>query len=95
MGSYLIRMKVLPSGPEVKPQELLDSVKGRLEKEMTLRGSKEEPIAFGLYSLTLDVVTPEGEGVIDKVEEVVSTAPLVAHHELVGVSRLSSQLKGV
>jgi elongation factor 1-beta len=95
MGSYLVRLKVLPTGPEVPSQNLIDSVKGALEKDMSLKGSREEPIAFGLYSLTLDIVVPEVEGMIDKVEQVVAAAPLVAQSELIGASRLSSQLKNV
>ncbi len=93
MGSYLVRVKVMPSGPEVPSAELLDSVKGVLAREMTLKGSKEEPIAFGLYALILDVVAPEEEGMVDKVEAAVAKAPLVTQSELLGVSRMSSRLK--
>ena len=95
MGSYVVRIKVLPTGPEVPSQQLLDSIKGKLDKDMVLRNSKEEPIAFGLYSLTVDVVTPEVEGMIDKVEQAVAAAPYVAQSDLMGASRLSSQLKNV
>ena len=95
MGSYLVRIKVLPTGPEVPAQQLLDSLRSHLEKDMILKNSKEEPIAFGLYSLTIDVVVPEVEGMIDKVEQAVASAPLVAQSELIGASRLSSQLKNV
>jgi translation elongation factor aEF-1 beta len=95
MGSYVVRIKVLPTGPEVPSQQLLDSIKGKLDKDMVLRNSKEEPIAFGLYSLTLDIVTPEEEGMIDKVEQAVATAPNVAQSELLAASRMSSQLKNV
>jgi elongation factor 1-beta len=95
MGSFLVRIKVMPSGPEVPPQELLDSLKGSLPKEMVVRGSKEDPIAFGLYALIVDIVTPDTEGMVDKVEEAVAKAPLVTQSELQGVSRLSSQLKNV
>ena len=62
---------------------------------MVLRNSKEDPIAFGLYSLTLDIVTPEEEGMIDKVEQAVASAPDVAQSELLAASRMSSQLKSV
>ena len=92
-GSYLVRIKVLPSGPEVPSAKLLESIKGVLTKDMTVRGSKEEPIAFGLYALIVDVVAPEEEGMVDKVEEAVSKAPMVTQHDLLGVSRLSSRLK--
>jgi len=95
MGSYLVRLKVLPTGPEVPSQQLLDSVKSRLGSDMVFKNSREEPIAFGLYSLTIDIVVPEVEGMIDKVEAAVASAPLVAQSELVGASRLSSQLKNV
>jgi translation elongation factor aEF-1 beta len=95
MGSYVVRIKVLPTGPEVPSQQLLDSIKGKLNKDMVLRNSKEDQIAFGLYSLTLDIVTPEEEGMIDKVEQAVATAPNVAQSELLAASRMSSQLKNV
>ncbi len=93
MGSYLVRVKVMPSGPEVPADKLLESVKGTLSAEMTLKGSKEDPIAFGLYALILDVVAPEEEGMVDKVEQAIAKAPLVTQSELMGVSRMSSRLK--
>jgi elongation factor 1-beta len=93
MGSYLVRLKVMPSGPEVPSEKLLESVRGVLDKDMTLKGSKEDPIAFGLYALILDIMAPEEEGMVDKVEATVATAPLVTQSELVGVSRMSSRLK--
>jgi elongation factor 1-beta len=93
MGSYLVRMKVMPSGPEVPSERLLDSVKGVLGKDMTLKGSKEDPIAFGLYALIIDIIAPEEEGMVDKVEAAVARAPLVTQSELLGVSRMSSRLK--
>ena len=92
-GSYLIRMKVMPSGPEVPSDKLLESIKGVLTSEMTLKGSKEEPIAFGLYSLTIDIIAPEEEGMVDKVEQAVAKAPLVTQSDLMGVSSMSSRLK--
>ncbi len=83
----------MPSGPEVPSDKLLESVKGALGNEMTLKGSKEDPIAFGLYALIIDIVAPEEEGMVDKVEVAVSKAPLVTQSELMGVSRMSSRLK--
>ncbi|HUI00261.1 MAG TPA: elongation factor 1-beta [Nitrososphaerales archaeon] len=92
-GSYLVRIKVMPSGPEVPAAKLLDSIKSVLTNDMMLKGSKEDPIAFGLYALIVDVVTPEVEGMPDKVEAAVAKAPLVTQSELMGVSRMSSHLK--
>ncbi len=95
MGSYVIRIKVLPTGPEVPVHTLVDSIKGSLKADMVLRSSREEPIAFGLYALFVDIATPEEEGMVDKVEDAVSHAPNVAQSDLQGVSRMSSQLKNV
>jgi elongation factor 1-beta len=93
LGSYLIRVRVMPSGPEVPSADLLQSVKGILGSDMVLKASKEDPIAFGLYALIVDIVAPEEEGMVDKVEAAVAKAPLVTQSELLGVSRMSSHLK--
>jgi elongation factor 1-beta len=93
MGSYLVRVKVMPSGPEIPWKDLLESVKGALGTEMVVKGSTEDPIAFGLYALIIDIIAPEEEGMVDKVEDAVAKAPLVTQSELMGVSRMSSRLK--
>ena len=92
MGSYVIRLKVLPEDTTIEHQKIIDSVAGVLPKSAQIRGHKIEPIAFGLSAIILDIVAPEEEGVIDKVEEVVSKAPLVGQYELIAVSRMSSKL---
>jgi len=92
MGSYVIRLKLLPEDTTTDHQKILDSVAGVLPKFAQIRGHKIEPIAFGLSAIIVDVVTPEEEGVVDKIEEVVSKAPLVSQYEVMGVSRMSSKL---
>jgi len=92
MGSYVIRLKVLPEDTTIEHQKIIDSVAGVLPKSAQIRGHKIEPIAFGLSAIILDIVAPEEDGVIDKVEEVVSKAPLVGQYELIAVSRMSSKL---
>ena len=92
MGSYVIRLKVLPQDTSTEHQKIVDSVAGALPQQARIRGHKIEPIAFGLSAVIIDVVVPEEEGVIDRVEQVVSTAPLVGQYELLGVSRMSSNL---
>ncbi len=92
MGSYVIRLKLLPQDATTEHQKIVDSVAGVLPGEAKIRGQQVEPIAFGLSAIIIDVVAPEEEGVIDKVESAVSTAPLVGQSELMGVSRLSGRL---
>ena len=83
----------MPSGPEVPSDKLLESVKGVLGKEMTLKSSKVDPIAFGLYALIVDIVAPEEEGMVDKVEQAVAKAPLVTQSDLMGSAGCRATLK--
>ena len=92
MGSYVIRLKVLPQDVATEHQKIVDSVSQALPTGATVKGQRIEPIAFGLSAIIMDVVAPEEEGMIDKVEQSVSTAPLVGQCDFVGVSRLSSRL---
>jgi elongation factor 1-beta len=85
-------MKVLPEDTSTEHQKIIDSVKGKLPSFAQVRSHRIEPIAFGLSAVILDVVVPEEEGTIDKVEQAVSTAPLVGQAETMGVSRMSSKL---
>lgn len=87
-------MRILPKDPNTQPDRIVESVKSSVGEGTTIRGKNVEPIAFGLYALILDIVTPEEEGKVDAVENAVSAAPLVGQAELLGVSRMSSQLHG-
>jgi elongation factor 1-beta len=92
MGSYVIRMKILPEDTTTDLQKLLDTVRGLLPKPAQVRGHRVEPIAFGLSAIIADIVAPEEEGWVDKIEEVVSKAPLVSQYEVIAVSRMSAKL---
>ncbi len=92
MGSYVIRLKLLPEDTTTEHQKIIDAVAGLLPKPAQIRGHRIEPIAFGLSAIIVDVVAPEEEGVVDKIEDVVSKAPLVGQYELIAVSRMSSKL---
>jgi len=92
MGSYVIRLKVLPQDVATEHQKIVDSVTKALPAGASVKSQRIEPIAFGLSAIIMDVVAPEEEGMIDKVEHSVSTAPLVGQCDFMGVSRMSSKL---
>ncbi len=92
MGSYIIRMKILPEDTTTDLQKLIDTVAGLLPKPAQVRGHKIEPIAFGLSAVIADIIAPEEEGIVDKIEEVVSRAPSVSQYEVIAVSRMSANL---
>ncbi len=85
-------MKLLPEDPATDHQKIVDSLAALLPKPAQIRGQKIEPIAFGLSAVIVDLVVPEEEGIVDRVEEVVSKVPLVGQYEVLGVSRMSSRL---
>jgi len=88
----VIRLKLLPEDTTTDLQKIVETVAGLLPSPSQIRSHKIEPIAFGLSAIIVDVVAPEEEGVIDKIEEIVSKAPLVSQYELIAVSRMSSKL---
>jgi len=92
LGSYVVRLKVLPSDTSTEHEKIVKSVADSLPAGAQVRNQRIEPIAFGLSAIILDIVAPEEEGMIDRIEEKVSSAPLVGQYELVGVSRMSSKL---
>jgi elongation factor 1-beta len=92
MGSYVIRLKVLPQDTTTEHQKIIDSVAGALPGQAKIRSQKIEPIAFGLSAIIVDIVAPEEEGMIEQIEKAVSAAPLVGQSEFMGVSRMSSKL---
>ncbi|QQG49417.1 MAG: hypothetical protein HY247_03695 [archaeon] len=92
MGSYVIRLKLLPQDTTTEHQKIVDSVASSLPPGASIRNQRIEPIAYGLSAVIVDVVVPEEDGVVDKIEDVVSKAPLVGQSELLGVSRMSSKI---
>ena len=92
MDSYVIRIKLLPQDTTTEHQKIVDSVAPLLPAAAKIRGHRVEPIAYGLSAVIVDIVAPEEEGMVDRVEEAVSKSPLVSQYEVTGVSRMSSRL---
>ncbi len=92
MGSYVIRLKVLPQDVSTDLKGLAESVSSALPPVASIRAQKTEPIAFGLSALILDIVAPEEEGMVDKIEQAVGGVPTVGQCDMMGVSRMSSRL---
>ena len=87
-------MKILPEDTTVDLEKMLAGVSGLLPNSAQVRGHKVEPIAFGLSAIIADIVAPEEEGMVDKIEEIVSKAPQVSRYEVIAVSRMSAKLPG-
>lgn len=85
-------MRLYPENNETRKEDIIDSLKKSLPANSTIKNAVPEPIAFGLEAIIVDVVTPEEEGSIERVEESVSKVKLISQYEMLGVSRMSSKL---
>ena len=85
-------MKILPEDTSTDLEKLAASISGLLPKPAEVRGHRVEPIAFGLSAIIADIVAPEEEGIVDKIEEAVSKTPQVSQYEVIAVSRMSAKL---
>lgn len=85
-------MKILPSEVGVDLEGLVEALRHNLPEGVEVRGWREEPIAFGLVALILDVVAEEREEVVEKIERAVRSTESVGQMEVLGMSRLSTRL---
>ncbi len=85
-------MKIMPKEAYIKPHQILDDLK-HPKRNLEVRYSKEEPIAFGLVALIADIVTDDEAGAMDAVEDAVRSSSLVGEFEVLGTSRISATVK--
>lgn len=92
MGDVLVRLRVLPDDVSVSLDELSEKIAGSLPTGSSILRKVQEPIAFGLSALILDVKIKEAEGSLDLLESSVRNVEHVSQVDVVGVSRLSTSL---
>lgn len=88
MGIALIKIKLMPSSPEVDFEKLKDEVKSVVEAN---KGAKvefeEEPVAFGLKALIVGFEQNEEEGGLDPIEESLKNIEDVSSVQVVDMRR--------
>ena len=87
MGTAVVKMKVMPTSPEVDLEKMKEEVKIRVEKA----GGKgcnleEEPIAFGLKAIIAMFAWPE-ESELEDLEAALQTIEDVNSVQLVDIRR--------
>lgn len=82
----------MPKEAEIGPQQILEDIR-KLNPEVEIRNTKEEPIAFGLVALIADFMTDDVAGAMDEVENAIRNSQLVGEFEVLGVSRVSANVK--
>lgn len=75
MGSMNLKIKLMPSSPDVDLKEIEEKIRKMLEEKHNVKGIlfEEEPIAFGLKAIILFLIWPEDkelEGMEEELREI-------------------------
>jgi elongation factor 1-beta len=90
MGSVLITYKIFPTGIEINFDDLKKKIEANLPNFATTEGYGEEPIAYGLKALLVQVKFPEDKtGVLDEFEKSLEKISDISQVETLMVRRTS------
>jgi elongation factor 1-beta len=92
LSKLLVKVKILPKEVDTDLSEIHNQVASHLSEGMSIRSTKEEPIAFGLKALVVDFLVDEKDGATDDLENAIRKSDLVSEVQTLGVSRLSTKL---
>lgn len=87
MGQVAAKIKIMPESVDTDLVELKNKLEEVLPEGTELYGSTEEPIAFGLKALMLDISVNDKEGGTEEVEEAFMNVPGVDNVQVVGLGR--------
>ena len=90
MGSVIITYKVFPTDVIIKFDDLKKKIEANLPQFASVEGYGEEPIAFGLKALLVQVKFPEDKtGVLDEFEKKVEGISEISQLQTMMVRRTS------
>ena len=88
MGKIIIVYKIFPSESTVDLEALKEKITKQLADIASIKRFAEEPIAFGLCALKVNMVLEEKEGIADETEKRMSTIEGVGQIQTLGLTRL-------
>ncbi len=88
MGKIVIAYKIFPSEAGIDLEVLKEKIKKQLADIASIQQFAEEPIAFGLCALKVNMVIPEKEGILDKTEKLITDIEEVGQIQTLGMTRL-------
>ena len=89
MGKIVIAFKIVPSESTVDLDLLKEKIRKELSDISSVQKFAEEPIAFGLSALIVNMVLPEDkEGILDETEKRLSSIEEVGQIQTIAVNRL-------
>jgi elongation factor 1-beta len=87
-GKIVIAYKILPSESTVDLEALKEKIKKQLADIASIQRFAEEPIAFGLSALKVNMILPERDGILDETEKRITDIEEVGQIHTLGVTRL-------
>ncbi|MGW8289200.1 MAG: elongation factor 1-beta [Candidatus Bathyarchaeia archaeon] len=88
MGKIVIAYKILPSESTVDLEVLKEKLKAKLADVAAIQRFAEEPIAFGLSALKVNMVLDEKEGIADETEKRMAAIEGIGQIQTLGLTRL-------
>ena len=88
MGNIIIVYKIFPSESSVDLEVLKEKITKQLADIASIKRFAEEPIAFGLCALKVNMVLEEKEGIADETEKRMAAIEGVGQIETLGLTRL-------
>lgn len=90
MGTVIVTYKVFPEDIVANFDSLKKKIEEKLPKDASLSGYGEEPVAFGLVALLVQVRFPEDKtGLVDEFESALGAIPGVSQVQTLMVRRSS------
>ncbi len=88
MGRIVATMKIFPEDIIISPDKIKEEIKKALPEQVSIHRIDEDPIAFGLVALIVQVVMPDAGGIINEVEEIIKSIKGVSQVEAMQVRRV-------
>ena len=88
MGKIIIVYKIFPSESTVDLEMLKEKITKELADIASIKRFAEEPIAFGLCALKVNMVLPEQEGIAGETEKRIASIEGVGQIQTLGLTRL-------
>jgi len=90
LGSVIITYKIFPSEVTENFDELKKKIEERLPEFSSVYGYGEEPIAFGLKALLVQIKFPEDKtGILEEFEKKIENIPEISQLQTIMVRRTS------
>jgi elongation factor 1-beta len=88
LGKIVIAYKIFPAESTVDLELLKEKIKKKLADIAAIQQFAEEPIAYGLCALKVNMVLPEKEGILDETEKLMTDIEEVGQIQTLGMTRL-------